>query len=105
MIFVQVFLILFLLFAVSRVILRFRDRKLHPGEFIFWFLLFLIAIIGVVFPDVTTKVANLLGIGRGSDLIIYASVATLFYLVFRLYIAVEDVRHEITELVRKIALK
>lgn len=105
MLLIQFFLILFLLFAASRVLLRFRDHKLHVGEFIFWFLLFMIAVLGVIFPRETTKIANFLGIGRGADLIIYASVATLFYLVFRIYILMEDLRHEITEVVRKIALK
>lgn len=105
MLVVQSLLIIFLLFAVSRVVLRFRDKKLHPGEFIFWFGLFIIAAFGVVFPNLTTKIANVLGIGRGADLIIYGSIATLFYLVFRLYILLEDVRHEITAVVRKIALR
>lgn len=105
MLVIQILLIVFLLFAVSRVILRFRDKKLHLGEFIFWSGLFIIAAFGVIFPNYTTKVANLLGIGRGTDLILYGSIATLFYLVFRLYVLLEDVRHEITEVVRKIALK
>ncbi|MBI3559330.1 DUF2304 domain-containing protein, partial [Candidatus Gottesmanbacteria bacterium] len=60
---------------------------------------------GVIFPGQTTKIANFLGIGRGVDLILYASIATLFYLVFRIYILMEDLRHQITEVVRKIALK
>ena len=104
MLIIQILLILFLLFAVSRVVLRFRDKKLHLGEFIFWAGLFIIAAFGVIFPNLTTRVANILGIGRGADLIIYGSIATLFYLVFRLYILLEDIRHEITEVVRKTAL-
>lgn len=104
MLIIQILLIVFLLFAVSRVVLRFRDKKLHLGEFIFWSGLFIIAAVGVVFPNLTTRIANLLGIGRGADLIIYGSIATLFYLVFRLYVLLEDVRHEITEVVRKVAL-
>lgn len=102
---VQIILTIFLLFALSRVVLRFRSGQIKPTEFLFWAFLFLTAIIVIIFPDETTRLANRLGIGRGVDLIVYASIVTLFYLVFRLYVLAEDIRHEITELVRKLALK
>lgn len=102
---IQIVLTIFLTFALSRVILRFRGGQIKVTEFFFWSLLFLTAILVIVFPEGTTMLANRLGIGRGVDLAVYASIAMLFYLVFRLYVAIEDVRHEITELVRKIALK
>lgn len=102
---VQLLLAGFLFFAISRVVLRFRDSQIRPMEFLFWLLLFGTAAVVVIFPSETTRLANILGIGRGVDLIVYASIVTLFYLIFRLYVALEDVRHEITELVRKLALK
>lgn len=105
MLIVQILLIIFLSFALSRVVLRFRGRQIKATEFLFWSLLFLTAIVVIVFPVETTALANMLGIGRGVDLVVYASIAMLFYLVFRLYVLLEDVRHEITELVRKIALR
>lgn len=74
-------------------------------EFGFWSLLFLLASIGVLAPGLTTMAANFLGIGRGSDLAVYASIVVLFYLVFRIYILIEDIRQEITELIRRIALE
>lgn len=102
---IQVILALFLLFALSRVFLRFRGGQIRATEFIFWALLFTTAILVVVLPTETTRLANSLGVGRGVDLVVYASIIMLFYLVFRLYVLLEDVRHEITELVRKIALQ
>lgn len=101
---VQIVLAIFLIFALSRVVLRFRDRKLSPLEFIFWAFLFIAAIIGVSFPDQTTRIAKMVGIGRGVDLVIYGSIVVLFYLVFRIYVMMEGLHHEITELIRKIAL-
>ncbi len=102
---IQVVLEIFLIFALSRVVLRFRDRHIKKEEFGFWSILFISAIAVVAFPNETTSFARLVGIGRGVDLIVYASIVTLFYLVFRAYIFMEDLRHEITELVRKIALE
>lgn len=101
----QLLLLIFLAFALSRVVLRFKDGLIKLPEFVFWGLLFTSAIVGVVLPQETTRLAKLLGIGRGADLIVYASLATLFYLVFRIYVLMEDIRHEITSVVRKIALE
>jgi len=102
---IQIVLDVFLLFALSRVFLRYRGRQIKLTEFIFWSLLFLTAVIGITWPEEMTHLANTLGIGRGADLVLYASVVTLFYLVFRIYVMMEDLRHDITKLVRKVSLK
>ncbi len=101
----QIFLAIFLLFAVSRVILRFRSSELSLFGFIFWSGIFGVATVVVLFPGLTSSIAAALGIGRGADVVVYISVALLFYLVFRLYIYIEDLRHDITKIIGKIALK
>ena len=101
----QTVLLIFLLFALTRVILRFRGSTLSFTGLIFWSAIFGMAMVGVLFPILTSQVANFLGIGRGVDAVIYTSIVLLFYLVFRIYIYIEDLRREITELVKKIALK
>lgn len=105
MLLIQLILVIFLIFALTRVILRYRGGQLTAIEFGFWSMLFLIAAIGVLAPQLTTKAATFLGIGRGSDLAVYASIVVLFYLVFRIYILIEDVRQEITQLIRQIAIE
>lgn len=105
MILVQLILIFFLIFALTRVVLRYRGGQLTALEFGFWSLLFFLAAVGVLAPELTTKVATVLGIGRGADLAVYTSIVVLFYLVFRIYVVIEDVRQEITELIRQIALE
>lgn len=101
---IQFLLVLFLLFALSRVVVQVRSGKLTIGGFLFWTGLFVFALLGVVEPNLTSHVAKFLGIGRGTDVVLYLSIATIFYLIFRLSISLEDMRREITELVRKIAL-
>lgn len=103
--YLQFFFVVFSVFALSRVMLRYREGQLKWREFLFWSILFLGSLIIVIFPDMTTKVARLLGIGRGADLVVYLSIVVLFYLIFRSYVMMEDIRHEITELVRGLALK
>ena len=67
--------------------------------------MFILAIIGVIRPDLTTIVAFWLGINRGSDVVVYASILLLFYLIFRTNILLENLRHDLTQLVRTLALK
>jgi len=102
---IQIILSLFLIFALSRVWLRVKDSNLTPGAFLFWFGLFTFALVGVIEPDFTNYAAKFLGIGRGADVVIYASIALLFYLIFRTNIMLENIRSEITEAVRLFALK
>jgi len=101
----QIILIVFLLFAVSRVVLRFRGGALSARGFIFWISLFGFAIIAVLYPKLTGELAKAAGIGRGVDAVIYASLVLIFYLLFRLHIFIEDLRQEITTLVRKLAMQ
>lgn len=102
---IQIFLLLFLVFAFSRVILRFREGTLHFGELIFWSGVWLFAIVGVIFPQFTTWIAQTIGIGRGVDAVIYFSLVLLFYLVYRTNVHLENIRQDITDIVKKLALQ
>lgn len=101
---IQIALLIFILFAISRVYLRAKEKVFSTKTAIFWYLIWLAGLIGVLLPKTTTKLAGFFGVGRGVDVIVYIALALLFYLVFRIYVMIEDVRHEITYLVRKIAL-
>lgn len=102
---IQILLLVFLMFAVSRVYLQWKSSTLGVANFIFWAALFVAAMIGVVDPTMTSNIAKLLGIGRGVDAVLYVSIILLFYLLFRIYIYVENIRHEITDIISQLALK
>lgn len=95
----------FTIFALSRAYLRFQERKLSSFSFIFWMMIWIAGIGSIAFPDISTEFARLIGVGRGVDAILYASIVIIFYLIFRLYIKIEDTQRDITEVVRKITLK
>ena len=67
--------------------------------------LFMAAIFFILFPDLSTVIANALGIGRGTDMIFY------FFIVFSLFkfIGISSDRKRIdksmTEIVRTIAIQ
>ncbi len=102
---IQVIVIGFSIFVISRVVLRFREKKISLLEFITWTLLWIVIPIVVLLPQTTAVLAKLVGVGRGADAIIYLSIIVIFYGLFRLYVKQEHIEHEITQIVRKLALK
>lgn len=84
--------------------MRMREKVVSTQTALFWITIWIAALIGILLPKTTTRVAEFFGVGRGVDVIVYISLALLFYLVFRIYVMIEDLRHEITEIVRHIAL-
>lgn len=105
MIYTQLIITIFVIFALSRAILRFRERKISLTALLSWTLLWLITEYIIWKPDATTHIAKILGIGRGADLILYGSIVILFYLIFRVYVTIEDIERQITQIARMIALQ
>ena len=101
---IQLVAIVFLIFAFSRVWLRAREGSVSWGMFLFWTLVWMLVLVAVIRPDLTTQLAKRLGIGRGVDVALYISIVLLFYLNFRSNVMIENLRHEITRLTRIIAL-
>jgi len=85
--------------------LRLREKILSTQVAFFWIIVWIAALVGILLPATTSKLAQFFGVGRGVDVIVYISLTLLFYLVFRIYVMIEDLRHEITEIVRHIALQ
>ncbi|MBI2485302.1 DUF2304 domain-containing protein [Candidatus Uhrbacteria bacterium] len=102
---IQVAILLFCLFAIVRALGQVRRGQLSlvraAGWVLFWLAVGLVALL----PQTTQWFANRLGVGRGADLVIYVSLAALFYLVFRLFVKLERVEQDMSQLVRSIALK
>jgi hypothetical protein len=102
---IQLLLLVFVLFAASRAVLQFRGGTIRFGALSFWLMIWVVALIAIFYPNETTQLARALGIGRGVDVVVYASIAILFYLVFRLHVYLENIRTEISRLVREVSLK
>lgn len=102
---IQILISVFVLFALARTFRQWRQRRLsHVWAFV-W-MLFWVGVAGMVFlPNTTQVFANVLGVGRGADLVIYVSLVALFYLQFKLFTKIESVEQEISRLVREVALR
>ncbi|MCA9297010.1 MAG: DUF2304 domain-containing protein [Phycisphaerales bacterium] len=55
-------------------------------------------------PDVTTDLAQLVGIDRGRDLLLYCSVVVMMIGFTMVYVRLRRIRREMTLLVREIAM-
>lgn len=101
----QVLFSLFALFAIINVIKKKQESLLGPKGLVFWLFFWVVAIVLVFYPDSTSTLAHYLGIGRGTDLLMYVSVVVIFYVLFRLHIKLESIGRSLTKIIRKNALE
>ena len=102
---IQILMILFALFAWSRAALRLKRKELGPGEFVFWSVILVGVIVFASLPGILDDVSQFVGVQRPIDLAVYASIILLFYLMFRIYSAVESQSQQMTKIVREIAIR
>lgn len=102
---IQTIIIIFSLFALSRTLLRWKDRSLRQLEAMFFVLLWTILIIVAFVPNMFGFISLMFGIGRLVDLFVYVGIIAMFYLNFRLYVKMEEQKQEMTELVRRLSIK
>lgn len=99
---IQILLLLFLLMAFIlywKVFQnRFLNRLLLAGAFLLMGLL-------VLYPSLSTYIANRLGVGRGTDLILYVCIVCLMFVLLLMYSKIKKLEEMITALIRDKALK
>ncbi|MGD0838202.1 MAG: DUF2304 family protein [Polyangia bacterium] len=102
---IQIVLTCFAVFAVSRVLIRFRRGSTSVPHVALWLLFWAAVIVVSLHPDTTNRLANLLGVGRGVDTAMYLSLLLIFYLLFRSFAKIEDMDRQLTRVVRANALR
>lgn len=60
--------------------------------------------IAVVFPEITQDAAELVGVGRGADLITYISVVAVLFVLLHYYTKFVDLQRQLTEVTRELAI-
>lgn len=101
---IQILLLAVIVFAISRVALRSKSGELRPVESVLWIAFWIAAGIAVLYPGLTVRLANSIGVGRGTDLVSYISFVILFYLVFRIIVRLERIERSVTHVVRQQSL-
>lgn len=75
-----------------------RDLVFWVG---FWFVVGII----ILLPEATSFMAEIVGVGRGSDLVVYLSIVLIFYIIFQMTIKIEKIERNITKVVRTVAMR
>lgn len=101
---IQFILIAVIALIVLRLIFRLRNKDIGVSQFFGWLVIWLVAILVIWYPELTTYAATRVGIGRGVDLVTYVAIIVIFYLMFRLLLRVEKIEKEITSVVRQDAI-
>jgi hypothetical protein len=64
-----------------------------------------VGVVAVAFPDTTTWAAHLVGVGRGTDLVLYVFVMTFLFTTLATYQRLHHVERQLVELTRELALQ
>lgn len=62
------------------------------------------AVTSIVFPDIWNALAHLVGVGRGTDLLLYGTIMVLLGYMATSYVRFRDLETRFTKLARRIAL-
>lgn len=101
----RLLLICIALAGVARVIARFRKRDIRRVELALWGAVWVLVAAVAVVPEGTNRLADLLGIGRGADVVVYGAIVVLAALLFRMSVRMEQLDRAITKVTRELALR
>jgi small membrane protein len=98
---IQLLLLVFLFAAFVLYWRLFQNRFLNRLVLL---VAFLVMGFFVVKPAVSTRIANWLGVGRGTDLIFYLSIVILIFVLLMMYSKIKKLEEMVTSLLRSQAL-
>ncbi len=84
---------------------RLRVKKITPATFALWILVCLIVNFFAFAPRLSDPLAGFFGFGRGLDLLLVLGYALLVYVIYSLYVKIDELNRNTTELVRALAIK
>lgn len=102
---IQIVLICFAVFAMSRVLIRYRRGLMRVLHLELWLLFWIGVVVVGMRPEVTDLLAKWLGVGRPTDAATYLALLLIFYLLFRSFGKIEDLDRQLTRVVRANAIR
>ena len=82
----------------------FLRRNRLPFHIMTVFLLIGAGAVAIIFPDVTQDAANLVGVGRGTDLVTYLSIVAVMFVLLHYYTKFVELQRQLTEVTRELAI-
>lgn len=100
----KILVLVFAAWILLRLVASYKENKVDTFNFVIWTIIWLLIVVVVSHPTYTDRVAQWVGVGRGTDIAFFVAFLLLFYLVFRLYVKITAVESDLTEIVKHIAL-
>lgn len=95
-------LLVLMIIATAAAITR---RRMTPRLGFLWLLIWLVAAISIAFPEFLSLLANLLGIGRGADLVFYLAILVMLGAFFAVYLRFRRIDEQMTRIIRHLAIR
>ena len=102
---VQVILVLAALGALVYFVRWAHDVHIRASKRIAFFVFIVVNIYAVLRPDDTTWVAHQIGVGRGTDLVLYLLVVAFVFGMLNTYLRQREISNHLTDLARTVALR
>lgn len=102
---IQILIILFSLFVISRLFKKYKEKVITGKEFYLWLVFWVMVMGATVWFRETDVIAGFFGVEKGADLAVYVSVIVLFYIIFKLIVKIDKMDRDMTRLVRELAIK
>jgi hypothetical protein len=96
---------LFALFAMLRLVGRYRRKKALLFELCFWLFVWGGISVVVFIPQETDKFAHFIGVGTGVNALTFIAITGLLYAAWRLTARVQQLERDVTRMVRSRALE
>lgn len=104
MVLIQVLLIAVVIAVVAR-LFRSRGARAQAIRRIGLVLFAAFAAVSILFPAVWNQIATIVGVGRGTDMVLYALVVAFLSFTVTTYLRFRDLETNYTRLARRIALE
>lgn len=98
---IQFILIIGFLFIGLFYFVRLRNRI---ADVLLLFFLVATAVLFILFPEWSSILAKKLGVGRGTDLVLYLCIVLFYFIILKLYARMRKMEQQITDIIRKQAL-
>jgi hypothetical protein len=100
---IQVLLIMVVLLVAAR-LFRSRGARSQAVRRLGLLLFAGFAVVSILFPDLWNRIARVAGVGRGTDMVLYALVVAFLSFTVTTYLRFRDLETRYTKLARRLAL-
>ncbi len=101
---IQFILVLCAISGVCASVLRGVRKRYSLFEHVVWVVFWLLVAVVAYQPEITSHIAEFVGVGRGADVVLYAGMILIFFMLFRIIARIEQIESSITKIVQHIAL-